>query len=155
MISKAGYEEIEHTADRAVRVWGPDMAAFLHQAALGMYFLMGIDPGSDGEETKEVAIAFADDEILLVEFLSELLSWLDCSPGSESPFETTGKTTMEVLSCCAGSLVAEIDVVFSGSAVSKSDSWVASGVKVDVEATGEIKLVVDVEVLTKVFALIG
>jgi SHS2 domain-containing protein len=91
MISKAGYEEIEHTADRAVRVWGPDMAAFLHQAALGMYFLMGIDPGSDGEETKEVAIAFADDEILLVEFLSELLSWLESERMAASSFTAIKK----------------------------------------------------------------
>lgn len=84
-----------------------------------------------------------------------LLPWLDCSPGDESPFETTGKITTEVLSGLDGSIVAEIVVVFSGSAVSESDSWVASGVNVAVATSDVIKLVVDVEVLTKVCTLFG
>ena len=84
-----------------------------------------------------------------------LLSWLDGSPGAESPFETTGKITTEVLSDCVGLSVTEIVVVFSGSEVSERDAWVASVVIVDVADTGEIKTGVDVDIPTEVCVLIG
>lgn len=86
MISKAGYEEVEHTADRAVRIWAPDLAALLHQAALGMYALMGIVPQNRGETRKVLVIPFTDEEILLVEFLSELLAWLESGRMAVSAF---------------------------------------------------------------------
>jgi hypothetical protein len=84
-----------------------------------------------------------------------LLSWLDGSFGAESPFETIGKITTEVLSDCVGSSVAEIVVIFSGSEVSEGDAWVASAVIVDVAGTGEIKTGVDVDIPTEVCVLIG
>lgn len=87
--------------------------------------------------------------------MGEFSSSLVCSTGEESPFETIGKTTTEVPCGCDASFVAEIDSVFSDSAVAESDSWVASGVKVDVEATGEIKKVVDVGLFIGVLVLAG
>lgn len=84
-----------------------------------------------------------------------LLSWLACSPGAESPLETTGKTTTEVLSGVLRSSVAEIDSVFCGSEVSESDNWVASVVKVAVTASGEIKTAVDVGLFIGVLVLAG
>ncbi len=77
MKSKAGYEEVEHTADRAVRVWAPDMPALLRQAALGMYTLMGIVPQDRFETVMELVIPMTDDESVMVGFLSELLIWLE------------------------------------------------------------------------------
>jgi SHS2 domain-containing protein len=77
MKSKAGYEEVEHTADRAVRVWAPDMPALLRQAALGMYALMGIVPQDRFDSVRELVIPMTDDESLMVGFLSELLIWLE------------------------------------------------------------------------------
>lgn len=84
-----------------------------------------------------------------------LLSWLDCSPGKESPFETTGKITTEVLSGGEGSSVAEIDSVFCGSEVAESDDLVASAVKVALAATGVIKTGVEVGLFLGVPVLAG
>ena len=84
-----------------------------------------------------------------------LLSWLDCSPGVESPLETIGKITTEVLSGGEGSSVAEIDSVFCGSEVAESDDLVASAVKVALAATGVIKTGVEVGLFLGVPVLAG
>lgn len=71
----SGFREIEHTADWELEVWGPDMAALLEQAALGMYVLSGarLEPGERLE--REFSLSADDLETLLVSFLSELLFW--------------------------------------------------------------------------------
>jgi SHS2 domain-containing protein len=77
MISKAGYEEVNHTADRAIRVWGSDLPELLTQAAIGMYALMGIKPDNRCGIERHMVLNVPDDEILVVSFLSELLSCLE------------------------------------------------------------------------------
>jgi riboflavin kinase/FMN adenylyltransferase len=69
------YREIEHTADRALQVWGQDLASLFVGAAKGMYSLMG-ELGEDGPVAtrwREVSLEADDREILLVEWLNELL----------------------------------------------------------------------------------
>jgi hypothetical protein len=39
MTKQAGFEEVSHTADWALRVWSPDFVGLLEQAARGMNFL--------------------------------------------------------------------------------------------------------------------
>jgi SHS2 domain-containing protein len=68
-----GFEEIDHTADWALRVWAPDLEGLFIQAAAGMFALMGINAGELLEGTREVTAAGPDDESLLVSFLAELL----------------------------------------------------------------------------------
>jgi SHS2 domain-containing protein len=71
--SPAGFEELPNTADRALRVWAPDLAALFAEAARGMNTLMGVQL-STGPRTVRVYEAQASDpEIMLVAFLSELL----------------------------------------------------------------------------------
>ena len=87
--SNAGFEEIEHTADWALKVWAPDLPALFEQAALGMDSLSGVkldgqssldrrleleapdaetvakcalDLGSKGSVTTETIRAFTEDE---------------------------------------------------------------------------------------------
>ena len=68
-----GFEEIDHTADLALHVWGEDFHALLQQAAQGMYQLMDIST-HHGTQTKiEFQIADESWESVLVDFLSELL----------------------------------------------------------------------------------
>ncbi len=69
----AGYREIEHTADWALKVWAPDLNALFEQAAAGMYALMeaSLQPGS--RQVHELSLQAADSETLLVSFLEELL----------------------------------------------------------------------------------
>jgi SHS2 domain-containing protein len=72
-IDSSAYEEIEHTADWALRVRGRDMRELLANAARGMSRLLVPDPAAiptDVEQYFELD-AF-DAESLLVEWLSEL-----------------------------------------------------------------------------------
>ncbi|RMF50007.1 MAG: archease, partial [Anaerolineae bacterium] len=60
----AGYREIEHTADWALEIWAPDMAALLQQAARGMYALLGIHLAPDERVEKRLHLSAPDEETL-------------------------------------------------------------------------------------------
>jgi SHS2 domain-containing protein len=73
MPQKAGYEELEHTADWALRVWAPDPAGLFEQAAHGMLELCGVSIDARKAEMRRLEIEAIDRESLLVSFLGELL----------------------------------------------------------------------------------
>ena len=72
MKGSCGYEEIEHTADWALRIWAQDFPGLLCQATKGMYHLMGAVPGEPAG-TGLLEAAGSDPETLLVSYLSEVL----------------------------------------------------------------------------------
>lgn len=72
-VSEAGYEELEHTADWALRVWAPDLAGLLEQAARGMLELCGVSIDTSERHTRHLELGALDRESLLVSFLGELL----------------------------------------------------------------------------------
>ena len=67
------FEEVEHTADIAIRVWGRDLAELFANAAYGMARQL-VDP-DDVKLTVEqlVQLEAYDEETLLVSWLGELL----------------------------------------------------------------------------------
>jgi riboflavin kinase/FMN adenylyltransferase len=69
------YREVEHTADRALWVWGQSVPALFVGAARGMYSLMDdLDrEGRPATEWRVVSLEALDRESLLVEWLNELL----------------------------------------------------------------------------------
>jgi SHS2 domain-containing protein len=68
------WEEIAHTADVAIRVWGKDLAALFTHAAEATVSLMGENLNPPGEPfTQEVTLSADDDETLLVDWLTEIL----------------------------------------------------------------------------------
>ena len=71
--TRSGFEEIEHTADWALRVWAPDLPQLFALAAQGMYGLMEIVLAQEGRSARTVEVEGIDNESLLVAFLSELL----------------------------------------------------------------------------------
>lgn len=75
--SCSGFEEIPHTADWALRVWAPDAAGLLRQAARGMYSLMGLHYKPQKREACSFTLEGMDRESLLVAFLSELLYYIE------------------------------------------------------------------------------
>jgi SHS2 domain-containing protein len=75
--STEGYREIEHTADWALEVWGPDLEALFVQAALGMCSLLGVRLVNGPRERLSLDLKAADSETLLVDFLNELLFLVD------------------------------------------------------------------------------
>ncbi len=73
----AGFREIQHTADWALRVWAPDMTELLRQAAAGMQRLMGLHLSRGEGLRKEIHLTAGDYESLLVAFLNEILYWIE------------------------------------------------------------------------------
>ena len=72
------WEEIEHTADWALRVRGEDLRALFENAARGMAWLAGGEPPPGGEPVrKTVHLDAPDYETLLVDWLTELLYWME------------------------------------------------------------------------------
>jgi SHS2 domain-containing protein len=69
---------VEHTADWALHVRGPDLPGLFGRAALGMARLLAGDLAAVPlEEARELALAADDAEGLLVEFLGELAYWAE------------------------------------------------------------------------------
>lgn len=77
MKTKAGWNEVRHTADRSIHVLAPDLEGLFRQSVYGMYGVMGIKPVGPPVEQKILEMAAFDIESLLVLFLSEILSFLE------------------------------------------------------------------------------
>ncbi len=73
----AGFREIEHTADWALEVWAPTWPELLEQAARGMYALLRVRPATAPLTARPLHLQALDRAGLLVDFLSELLFWLE------------------------------------------------------------------------------
>jgi SHS2 domain-containing protein len=69
----SGWEEVEHTADLALRVWGNDLRDLFVNAARGMLSLMGSQQVGDDLRQTRISLTAPDAETLLVEWLNELL----------------------------------------------------------------------------------
>jgi SHS2 domain-containing protein len=72
-VQVASFEEIEHTADRAFRVRGRDMADLLENAARAMQALDEPSSAREPSATEEIEVEGVDRESLLVNWLNEIL----------------------------------------------------------------------------------
>jgi SHS2 domain-containing protein len=68
-----GFEEIDHTSDRAFRVTGPDLVSLLENAAHAMRELEGPRTAGTPSATRQIEVQGADRESLLVNWLNEIL----------------------------------------------------------------------------------
>lgn len=74
MSAAEGYEEVPHTADLALRVWGPTLTSLLEHAALGTVWLTRCElPPDSHSEQHDVALEAVDLESLLISWLNEIL----------------------------------------------------------------------------------
>ncbi|MBC7234746.1 MAG: archease [Chloroflexi bacterium] len=75
MSSYPAFEELDHTADLALRVYGRDRAELFAHAALGMFEAMHCHTTEQSAQPIEAEIVLdaPDQETLLVDWLSELL----------------------------------------------------------------------------------
>ena len=71
------YRELDHTADRALQVWGRGLADLFVGAAHGMCSLMGDLEGLAPEIWWTIRLESTDREALLVEWLNELLYFIE------------------------------------------------------------------------------
>jgi protein archease len=72
-----GFEELEHTADWAMRVRGPDLTTLFLFAAKGMNALAGMTLTPGPRVQRILEIEAPDAESLLVAFLSELVYYIE------------------------------------------------------------------------------
>jgi len=79
-INGAAFEEVEHTADRALKIFGSDLRELLINAARGMNSLMVKETAAwsaAAEKTVAVELKTMDAEELLVDWLNELAFWAE------------------------------------------------------------------------------
>jgi len=67
------FEEVEHMADAALKVYGRDWGELLVNAADGMFSLMADWQESPPSRQHQISLQATDRETLLVDWLSELL----------------------------------------------------------------------------------
>lgn len=74
---ESGYQEIDHVADRAYRIWGPDLEALLLSGARALYDLAEVTPSRGEEMERRIEVRGIDRESLLVAWLNQLLFILE------------------------------------------------------------------------------
>ncbi len=72
-----GFDELVHTADVALHVWGQNFELLLAWAAVGLNRLMFSGDVGPPTIVKRVTLTAFDKESLLVEWLSELVFWAE------------------------------------------------------------------------------
>lgn len=96
---KSGFEIIEHTADAGIAAYGHDLKEAFANAAQGMFSLVADLEGIEERVQRRVAVAAADIEALLVEWLNELIFLLDAEGLLFRRFDITflGETALEAV----------------------------------------------------------
>jgi len=73
-----GFEEVEHTADKALRIFGTNLTELFLSGAAGLTHLMAAELSEISTEIeKSIELEAIDAESLLVEWLSELAYWAE------------------------------------------------------------------------------
>ena len=104
-----GFEEIEHTADWALRVQGRDLCELLGNAAWGMSHLMVAEPAAIPLQLEEqFELEAYDAESLLVLWLSELAYWAEMEGLVFGQFELDQVTPTHLEAIARGSRVSDL-----------------------------------------------
>ena len=103
------YQEIEHTADWALRVWAPTREALFVDAAEGMYALAGAQPAAASAERLGVELHGEDYESLLAAWLQEWLYYTEMRQLVFDGFEIQRLTPREVRGSANGRPAAHLD----------------------------------------------
>lgn len=105
-----GFEEIEHTADKALRIFGINLKELMISAAQGMTQLMLGDVSKiPNEIEKSIELQAADTESLLVEWLGELAYWAETEMLVFKKFRITNVTATQLQAIVLGGKVAELE----------------------------------------------
>jgi len=73
----AGYLEVPHGADYALKAWAPNFSQLIIEAARGMYMLMGLTIQAGSHCRRTYKLKYQNPEDNLVSFLSELVFLAD------------------------------------------------------------------------------
>jgi len=105
-----GFEEVEHTADRALRIFGINLRELMISAAQGMTQLMvGNASKISTEIEKSIELQAVDAESLLVEWLSELAYWAETEMLIFKKFKITDVSATRLQATVSGGKAAELE----------------------------------------------
>jgi len=132
------FEEIEHTADRALKIYGRNFEELLRNAACGLNSLMGVYEAPDATpETKSIILDAEDAEGILVEWLSELAFWAEAEMLVFSKFDLQTVSRTHVKAAVAGRQVTKLErhikaVTYHNLEIVKTDTGLVATVVFDV-----------------------
>ncbi len=132
------FEEIEHTADRALRICGGDLEELLVNAARGLNSLLGADGDLNSTPlTKSIELDAMDAESLLVEWLSELAYWAEAEMLVFKTFDLQNVSPTHVRALIHGSRVTRMEkhikaVTYHNLEIVKTESGLTATVVFDV-----------------------
>ena len=105
-----GFEEVEHTADNALRIFGINLKHLMISAAQGMTQLMVKDVSKISTEIeKSIQLQAVDAESLLVEWLSELAYWAETEMLVFKKFRIKDINATRLQATVLGGKVAELE----------------------------------------------
>jgi SHS2 domain-containing protein len=105
-----GFEEVEHTADRALRIFGINLRELMISAAQGMTQLMvGNASEISTEIEKSIELQAVDAESLLVEWLSELAYWAETEMLIFKKFRITDVSATRLQATVSGGKATELE----------------------------------------------
>ena len=132
------FEEIEHTADRALTIYGRSLEELLVNAALGLNSLVSVDDtGNAALMTKTIDLDALDAESLLVEWLSELAYWAETEMLVFNQFDLQQVSATRVKGHIHGNRVTRLEnhikaVTYHNLKITETDSGLAATVVFDV-----------------------
>jgi SHS2 domain-containing protein len=133
-----GFEEIEHTADWALRVYGRDLHELYLNAARGMNALMVSEISvSNPEVERHVELEALDAESLLVEWLSELAYWAEAEMLIFHQFDLLLATSTHLEAIARGNYVSNLKkhikaVTYHNLEISETDTGLETTIVFDV-----------------------
>jgi SHS2 domain-containing protein len=109
-IRSVAFKEIEHTADRALMIYGSDLQELLINAAVGMNSLLVQEYNDFSlQEEKSVELDAIDSESLLVEWLSELAFWAETELLVFHKFDLHSVSPTHIKATVRGNRVAQLE----------------------------------------------
>ncbi len=137
-LSGAAFEEVEHTADWALRVHGSDLRTLLINAARGMNHLLVADPGRIPQSIEaRFELEAYDAESLLVTWLNELAFLAEVEGLVFTEFNLTNVSSTSLQAVVRGDTVAHLQkhikaVTFHDLEIVKTEDGLAATVVFDV-----------------------
>lgn len=101
------WQELDHTADVALRVWGADLADVFTTAARGMFALLTDIASISTTRTLRVELDSLDAEALLVDWLNELLYLTEVEGLAFTDFSFEVLTSTRLKACAQGGPLTE------------------------------------------------
>jgi SHS2 domain-containing protein len=113
---RRGHEQIDHTADLAMRVWAPSEQELLLEAAQALIEVLTDGAGSQPKLTREISVEAVDAEDRLVQWLNEVLSLVELEGFllADAQLELVGSRGLRALirgAIARGSVVTELKSV--------------------------------------------